>query len=156
MESRHLQDCCPCLCQLMANGLAPASKYWTYWSHVGDIGPVSLVVGHQQKVDFALTTSLVGSREKLGTDPWLSQSTWYGLCRKLFFSGAVVMFNSIDDYVKGCYKLTTWDTYGLGPYADWAWDACGMLVGFSHVGCTSIRIAASLWYEYRFVAAVIT
>jgi hypothetical protein len=46
------------------------------------------------------------------------------------FSGAVALLNSIDDYVKGCYALTAWDTYGLGPYADWACDACGVLFGF--------------------------
>jgi hypothetical protein len=33
------------------------------------IGPVSLVVSRQQKVDFAPTASMVGLREKLGTDP---------------------------------------------------------------------------------------
>jgi hypothetical protein len=33
MESRHLQGCSPRLCRLRINGLAPASKYWTYRSH---------------------------------------------------------------------------------------------------------------------------
>jgi hypothetical protein len=75
--------------------------------HAGDMGPVSLVVGCQQKFDFALTASLVGSGEKLGTDPWINQPTCCGLCREPFFSGAVALLNSVDDYMKGCYSLTT-------------------------------------------------
>jgi hypothetical protein len=51
------------------------------------------------------------------------------------------------DYEKGCYTLTMWDTYGLGPYADWAWNACGILVGFFPVVCTSIWITVTLGYE---------
>jgi hypothetical protein len=37
-----------------------------------------------------------------------------GLGRDPFFSRAVDLFKSVDDYVKGCYAL----------------DACGVLVGF--------------------------
>jgi hypothetical protein len=48
----HLQDCSPRLYWLRTDGLAPASKYWTYGSHVGDMDPVSPVVGYQQKLDF--------------------------------------------------------------------------------------------------------
>jgi hypothetical protein len=68
--------------------------------------------------------------EKLGMDPWTGQLACCELGREPFFSGAVDLFKSIDDYVKGCYALTVWDTYGLGPYVDWAWDACGVLVRF--------------------------
>jgi hypothetical protein len=53
MASRHLQDCSPRLCRLRTVPLAPASKYWTYRSHADDMGPVSLVVGCQQKLDFS-------------------------------------------------------------------------------------------------------
>jgi hypothetical protein len=53
VESRHLQDCSPRLCRLRTVRLAPASKYWTYRSHVGDIGPVRLVVDYQQKLNFS-------------------------------------------------------------------------------------------------------
>jgi hypothetical protein len=76
---------------------------------------------------------------ELGTDLRITQLGW-GLCREPFFSGAVNLFKSIDDSAKGCYMWTTWDTYGPGPYTDWAWKACGVLVGFSPTGCTSIRI----------------
>jgi hypothetical protein len=67
---------------------------------------------------FAPTILMIGSGEKLGTDPRIGQPTCSGLCREPFFSRAVALLNSVDDYVKGCYALTTWDTYGLGPYAD--------------------------------------
>jgi hypothetical protein len=40
----------------------------------------------------------------------------------------------VDDFTKGRYAMTVWDTYGLGAYVDWAWDVCGMLVGFSLYG----------------------
>jgi hypothetical protein len=50
VESRHLQGCIPHLCQLRIDGLAAVSKYWTYRSHVSDMGPVSLIACHQQRV----------------------------------------------------------------------------------------------------------
>jgi hypothetical protein len=50
VESQHLQCCSPHLCQLRTNGLALMSKYWTYRSHVGDMGLVSLVAYCQQRV----------------------------------------------------------------------------------------------------------
>jgi hypothetical protein len=53
MASRHLQGCSPRLCQLRTIRLAPMSKYWTYRSHAGDMGLVSLVVGCQQELDFS-------------------------------------------------------------------------------------------------------
>jgi hypothetical protein len=53
------------------------------------MGPISPVVERQQKVGFAPTTSMVVLGEKLGTD-----------------SGTVILLNSVDDYVKGCYALT--------------------------------------------------
>jgi hypothetical protein len=52
------------------------------------------------------TTSMVGSGEKLGTDPRITQSGWE-LCREPFFSGAVDLFKSVDDCAKGCYMWTT-------------------------------------------------
>jgi hypothetical protein len=147
MESRHLQGCSPRLCRLRTDGLAPASKYWTYRSHAGVYGPSKPSSCHQQMLGFAPTTSMVGSGEKLGTDPRIGQSACCELCWEPFFSGAVALLNSVDDFTKGCYMWTTWDMYGWGPYANWAWKACGMLVEFSPVGCTSIRITVTLGYE---------
>jgi hypothetical protein len=129
-QAGPLGDCSPRLCQLRINGLTPVSKYWMYWSHVGDMVPVNLVAVHQQKIGFTSTASIVVLGEKLGTEPQTDQLAWCGLCREPFFSGAVALLNSVDDYAKGCYALTMFDTYGLGPYAGWAWDAYGVLVRF--------------------------
>jgi hypothetical protein len=52
-------------------------------------------------IGFTLTASMAILREKLGTDPRIGQPTCCELCREPFFSGAVVLLNSLDDYVKG-------------------------------------------------------
>jgi hypothetical protein len=70
------------------------------------MGPISLVAGCQQMLSFATAASLVGLGEKLGTNPRITQLGW-GLCREPFFSGAVALLNSVNDYVKGCYMWTT-------------------------------------------------
>jgi hypothetical protein len=93
--------------------------------------------------------------EKLGMDLWITRPSSCGLCREPFFFGAVDLYKSVDDFIKDCYVLIAWDTYGLGPYVDWAWNVCGVLVGFSPAGCTSIRVIVTLGYEYRLFAAVI-
>jgi hypothetical protein len=71
------------------------------------MGPVSLVAGRQQEVGFAPTTSTAVLGEKLGTDLWIGQLACYGLCQEPFFSGAVALLNSINDYTKSFYALTT-------------------------------------------------
>jgi hypothetical protein len=68
--------------------------------------PVSLVVGCQQKFDFSPTASLAVVGEKLDTDPRIGQPVCCGLCREPFFSGAVDLFKSVDDCMKGCYMWT--------------------------------------------------
>jgi hypothetical protein len=103
VESRHLQGYSPRLCRLRTDGLAHASKYWTYQSHAGVYGVLLL--------------------------------------------RAVDLFKSIDVCAKGCYALTMWDTYGLGPYVNWVWKACGVLVWFSPAWCISIQIAMTFIYE---------
>jgi hypothetical protein len=55
---------------------------------------------------FAPIASLVGSGEKLGMDPWIGQLACCGLCQEPFFSGAVTLLNSVDDFVKDCYMWT--------------------------------------------------
>jgi hypothetical protein len=55
---------------------------------------------------FVLTVSLVGSGEKLGTDPQIGQPACCGLCREPFFSGVVTLLNFVDDYMKGRYMWT--------------------------------------------------
>jgi hypothetical protein len=129
VASRHLQGCSPRLCRLSTVRLAPVSKYWTYRLHAGDMGPVSLVVSCPQELTFPhCSLAIVG--EKLGTDPRIGWPSCYGLCREPFFLGVVDLFKSVDDYMKGCYMWTTWDMYGRGPYTDWVWKMCGVLVGF--------------------------
>jgi hypothetical protein len=56
---------------------------------------------------------------------------------------------------KGCLRGPQ-EMYGLGPYVNRAWKACGMLIEVSPAGCTSIRITVTLGYEYRLFVAVIT
>jgi hypothetical protein len=53
------------------------------------------------------TASLAVVGEKLGMDPWIKRSSSCGLCRDPFFSGAVDLYKSVDDFTKGCYALTT-------------------------------------------------
>jgi hypothetical protein len=45
-----LGGCSPRLCRLRTDGLALVSKYWTYRSHPGNMGLLSLVAYHQQRV----------------------------------------------------------------------------------------------------------
>jgi hypothetical protein len=52
---------------------------------------------------FAPIPSLVGSGEKLGTDPQISQSACCGLCGEPFFLGAVTLLNSVGNYTRGCH-----------------------------------------------------
>jgi hypothetical protein len=92
---------------------------------------------------FTPTASMAALGEKLGTDPQIDHPSCCRLCQEPFFSAAVTLSIVVNNFVKGCYALTTWDTYGLGPYAYWAWDACDVLVEFSPAGCISIRIAAT-------------
>jgi hypothetical protein len=68
--------------------------------------------------------------EKLGADPRIGQSSRCGSGWEPLFLGAVDLFNFVDNYVKGCYARTVWDTYGWGPYEDRVWAVCGMLVSF--------------------------
>jgi hypothetical protein len=71
-----------------------------------NVGPVSLVVGCQQELTFPhCSLAVVG--EKLGTDPRIGRPSCCGLCQEPFFSGAVDLFKSVDDCMKGCYMWTT-------------------------------------------------
>jgi hypothetical protein len=79
---------------------------------------------------------------------WLRRETGYGPVNwsavvLWIESGAVALLNSVDDYVKGCYALTAWDTYGQASYTDWAWDACGVLVRFPLQGVH--RLDCTTW-----------
>jgi hypothetical protein len=156
VESRRRQGCSPRLCRLRTDGLTPVSKYWTYRSHAGDMSPVSLVACHRHKLCLSLLLHwLAWERNWVRTCGSVSQHAmdWVG---SPFFSGAVGSIQIYQRLVKGCYVLTTWDTYGRWPYVDWSWNACSVLVGFPPARCTSIRIAVTLGYEYRLFMTVIT
>jgi hypothetical protein len=51
------------------------------------------------------TASLTVVGEKLGTDSRIKRSSSCGLCQEPFFSVAVDLYKSVDDFVKGCYAL---------------------------------------------------
>jgi hypothetical protein len=52
------------------------------------------------------TTSFAVVGKKLGTGPRIRRSSSCGLCRGLFFSRAVDLFKSVNDFTNGCYALT--------------------------------------------------
>jgi hypothetical protein len=76
-----------------------------YRSHAGDMGPVSLVVSYQQELTFP-HCSLAIMGEKLGMDPRIGWLSCCELCREPFFSGAMDLFKSVVDGMKGCYMWT--------------------------------------------------
>jgi hypothetical protein len=57
------------------------------------------------------------------------------------------------ELVKG-YLCGPWEMYGPGPYTNRAWKLRGVSIGFSPVGCTSIRVTVTLGYEYYLFVAV--
>jgi hypothetical protein len=52
---------------------------------------------------FTPTALMAGSGEKLGTDSLIGQLSCCELCQEPFFSGAVVLFIDVDDFIKGYY-----------------------------------------------------
>jgi hypothetical protein len=83
------------------------------------MGIVSLVASCQQMLGFDPTASLVGSREKLGTNPRIGQLMRCGLYQEPFFSGAVALLNSVGDCVKGCHVRELPVGSVCGAYVDW-------------------------------------
>jgi hypothetical protein len=138
VKSRHLQGCSPHLCRLGTKGRYPRTciehteQMLVIWAYYTD------VAGQQQKVGFAPTASIVSLGEKLGTDPWIGQLSCCRLGQEPFFSGAVALLNSIDDFAKGCH------VWGLPAgsvqvaYVDWRRKHMCHLHQVFPVGCTSI------------------
>jgi hypothetical protein len=145
--SRHLQGCSPRLCRLRIVRLPPMSKYRTYRSRVGDMGPVNLVVGH---------------RQELGLRPMLH---WLVQERSWVRTSGSINRRAVD-CVGRPFSREQWDlsksigvsrkvaTYGDRPweaYTERTWTGVGsvrvVLVKFTLAGCTSIRITATLRYE---------
>jgi hypothetical protein len=91
--------------------------------------------------------SLVGSGEKLGTEPRICQPVCCGLCREPFFSGAMTLSNAVGV----SRKVATYGNRPQEAYVGRMWTSvgsiCVVLVEFSPAGCTSIRITATLGYK---------
>jgi hypothetical protein len=149
VASRHLQGYIPRLCRLMTDGLAPASKYWTYRSYTGDMGPVSwcsyITIGSKP---LSPTLSLSHGRKNEATQDngraslSLVVKTSSG-CRGMFrLHGSQLKVVMYGDYPQKAYVGRAW--IGVGSVR-------GVLVRFSPTGCTSIRIAVTLGYEYPLV-----
>jgi hypothetical protein len=118
-----------------------------YRSYADVYGSSKTSSHRQQMLGFAPTSSMVGSGEKLGTDPRIDQSTCYGLCqepfsRKQWPYSPLSMTREWLPRTGGCPQET---------YAGRTWTGVGsirvMLIGFSLAGCISIRITATLRYE---------
>jgi hypothetical protein len=134
------------LCRLSTEGLVPVSKYWTYRSHISDMGPVNLVACHQHVLGLsALLQWLCWERNRGGSREPLSWAERWS--REHFFSGAVYPSNPVDD----SRKVATYRDHPQEAYTGRTWTDVEsihvVLVGFSPAGCTSIRIAATLGYE---------
>jgi hypothetical protein len=146
VASRHLQDCSPRLRRLRTVRLAPMSKYWTYRSHAGDMDPVNLVACCCWM--FSFLHCFIG---------WLGRETGYGPTDRsasvLWIMSGALFLGSSDSVqlcrwlVEGCH---VWDR-PHEAYVGRTWTGVRsvrvVLVGFSPVGCTSIRIVATLGYE---------
>jgi hypothetical protein len=74
----------PRLCRLRTEGLVPVSKYWTYRSHAGDMGPVSLVACHRQKLGLSLLLHWLAWKRN-----WVRTHGLVSRRAEPFFSGAV-------------------------------------------------------------------
>jgi hypothetical protein len=142
MESWHLQDCSPHLCRLRIDGLAPVSKYWTYWSRVGDMGPVNRY--SWSVADAWLYPYYFNGFNGRPTD-W--QPACNGLGRVPFLLGAIALSNVVDDFAKDCH------VWGLPigsvcvAYVDWREKRMCHVYQVSLAGCTSIQIIMTLGYE---------
>jgi hypothetical protein len=102
VKNRHLQGYSPHLCWLRTDGLAPTSKYWTYRSHIGVMGLVSLVAGCQQKLIFSPLSHWLlwerswirthGSDDRRAVDCVGSPSSWrQWICRNLLTTSRKVV-----------------------------------------------------------------
>jgi hypothetical protein len=78
-----------------------------YRSHAGASGPGKPNSMPSTEGGFSPTTSMAGSGEKLGMDPWIGQPSCCEICQAPFFSGAVALSITADDSAQGCHMWTT-------------------------------------------------
>jgi hypothetical protein len=103
MESQHLQNYSPRLCWLRIDGLALVSKYWRYWSHAGDMGPVNLCSMFVNKYLAFITASMIVKGEKLGGGPADRSTNVLGIVSGALFLWAVGSIQLCWVSVKGCH-----------------------------------------------------
>jgi hypothetical protein len=137
----------PRLCQLRTEGLVPVSKYWMYRSHAGDMGPVSLVAYHRQKLSISLMLHWwAWERNWVWTHRSASRRD-VNCIRSPFSREQWNPSKSIDD----SWKVVIYGDCPQEAYARRTWTGVGsvhvVLIRFSPVWCTSIRITATLGYE---------
>jgi hypothetical protein len=133
VASRHLQGCSPRLCRLRIIRLAPVSKYWTYRSHAGDIGPVNLAVCCWWMFNFL--HCFIG---------WLERETGYGPVDRsvgMLWIVSRALFLGSSDFVQLCRWLME-GCHVRGPhagsvrqaYVDWRGKrTCRVGQVFSHI-----------------------
>jgi hypothetical protein len=135
VERRYLQDSSIHLCWIRIDRSAFVSKYWTYWSHTGDISSVNWCILFVNRcLTFSTTSMAVYGR---GTE-WgltnLSADVLWIRTGAFFFSGAVTLSNSVESMWKVVMYSLSW--------------ACTCRVyHISPIWCTSIQIVVTLRYK---------
>jgi hypothetical protein len=135
----------PRLCQLRTDGLAPANKYWMYWSHAGDICPVNLIVCRQQMLDLVHCFNGCVGRETeagpVGHSAELRGGVGRTFSREQCIRSTLLMTHKSLLYVD--YVRYVWSRVIRGPSVKYVWRVDQV----SHAGCTSIQITVTLRYE---------
>jgi hypothetical protein len=144
VKSWHLQGSCPWLCQLRTDVLTPMSKYWIYWSHAGDIGPVnwcSLFVNRW----LTFTYCFNGYERRENGRRLIDKSIGVlGIVSGAFFLRAIVFIQLYWVCTKGCYIRVLPIKSIRAAYVDWCENHTYHLYQVSPVGCISIWIAVTL------------
>jgi hypothetical protein len=142
----NLQGGSPRLCRLRTDGLALASKYWTYWSLAGDMSPVSLVACSSTDVWLKRTASMVVLGEKLRWILLATQSGWEVKSGAPFLgSSEFVQLCWVS--VKGCHIRGLPTGSIRVAYVDWRKKCTCRVYQVSPAWCTLIRITMALRYK---------
>jgi hypothetical protein len=135
VESWHLQGCSPRLSRLRIDGLAPASKYWTYWSHAGVYGGFGREAGYGP-MDHSAGLRVVSGALLLGSSESI-QICWR-LCERLL-------------YVDHMKYVWSWTIRGLSVESVWRVGRvfpCKVYIN-SNRHDSRIWVTACLWQSSR-------
>jgi hypothetical protein len=144
VANRNLQHFSPCLCQLRTDVLPPMSKYWTYWSHTRDMGPVNRCSISSINAWLSLLLQWLCLERNWVADLRIDQPTCRGLCREPFCSGVVGSVQLRWVSMKG-YHVRGLSTESVRVvYVDQRKKRMWHVYHVSLTGCTLIRIAATL------------